>query len=78
MKIKAVIDRFEGERAILLTGEEEIAMSWLRSWLPEDIREGDILHITAEHDKAATQQAKADAEALLKELLDGQPGPKQP
>lgn len=77
MKIKAVIDRFEGERAILLTGVEEIAIPWFRSWLPEGIREGDILHITIERDEAATQQAKEEAETLLKELLAGQPGPKQ-
>ena len=73
MKTKVVVDRFEGERAVLLVGEEETAVSWFRRWLPENVREGDVLAISIDRDEAATQTAKETAESLLKELLAEQP-----
>ncbi len=71
MKVRAVIDRFEEDRAVLLVGEsEDRQVNWFRNDLPPEAVEGDILCITAEVDAAATAQAREEAAALLQQLKD--------
>jgi predicted RNA-binding protein (virulence factor B family) len=70
MEIHAVIDRFEGKKAVLLVGDDEIQVVWPKQVLPGEVQEGDILHIHMEIDKEATVAAKAEAESLLKQLLE--------
>ena len=41
--MKAVIDRFEAEFAVLIVGEDERRMNVLRSLLPEQAKEGQWL-----------------------------------
>lgn len=41
--MKAVIDRFEGDYAILIIGEEERQINVLRSLLPKEAKEGQWL-----------------------------------
>jgi hypothetical protein len=69
MKVKAVIDRFEGNKAVLLVGEEENQAVWLRKFLPSDVEEGDILQVNWQIDHEATAAAKAEAESLLQQVL---------
>jgi len=74
MKITAVIDRFEGDKAVLLLRnkekeiQDEIPVIWPRKLLPK-AKEGLILNISLEADKAATQNALAENETLLKQIL---------
>jgi hypothetical protein len=70
MRVRAVVDRFEGDKAVLLLGEEERAAAWPRSALPAGAREGDVLWVELSIDAAATRAAKEEAEALLRQLLD--------
>ena len=57
--MKAVIDRVEGELAVLLLGDKgEFRLNFPLSLLPADCREGDILNISIERDLAATEQTK--------------------
>ena len=57
--MKAVIDRFEGELAVLLLGDKgEFRLNFPLSLLPAGCREGDILNISIERDLAATEQTK--------------------
>ncbi len=72
MHVKAVIDRFEGPKAILLVGDEEIQVVWPRETLPDGSGEGDILILDLMVDKAATRQARSEADNLLKQLLKDQ------
>jgi hypothetical protein len=51
MKESAVIDRFEGELAVLLVGEGERRVSFFRSELPPGVNEGDWLQIELEGDR---------------------------
>lgn len=64
----AVIDRFEGEKAVLLVGEAEKEAVFPKSELPEEAAEGDYLKIDITIDHAATEAAMQEAAELLKEL----------
>lgn len=66
MKLQLCVDRLEGDKAVLLAYEKQI--TWPRTLLPPQVVEGDILSVVLEIDTAATEQAKAEAEALLSEL----------
>lgn len=74
MQIKAVIDRFEDGRAVLLAGDREEAVRWPKALLPEGAKEGDILRVSLAVDADATRQAREEAETLLRQLLDSQKG----
>ncbi len=69
MQIKAVIDRFESDKAVLLIGDEEVQVVWPRQFLDSEAQEGDILQLDLQIDQLATQAAKAEAESLLQQIL---------
>ncbi len=70
MRVRAVVDRFEDEKAVLLVGDAEDSVAWPRTFLPAETREGDILWLALSVDGEATRAAKAEAEDLLRKLLD--------
>lgn len=70
MQIQAVIDRFEGNKAVLLVGDDEAQVVWPKHILPVEVNEGDILQIDVQIDGEATAAAKTAAESLLKEILE--------
>lgn len=69
MVIKAVIDRFEGNKAILLFDDTEDQVVWPKDKLPEPTAEGDILTVQIEIDAEATAIARKEAAALLQRVL---------
>lgn len=69
MVIKAVIDRFEGSKAILLFDDTEDQVVWPKDKLPETVAEGDILTVQLEIDAEATAIARKEAAALLQRVL---------
>lgn len=69
MVIKAVIDRFEGNKAILLFDDTEDQVVWPKDKLPETVAEGDILTVQLEIDAEATAIARKEAAALLQRVL---------
>ncbi|MBC8014328.1 MAG: DUF3006 domain-containing protein [Sporomusaceae bacterium] len=70
MQIQAVIDRFEGNKAVMLVGDDETQVVWPKHILPVEVNEGDILQINVQIDREATSAAKSLAEELLKEILE--------
>jgi hypothetical protein len=66
--MKAVIDRVEGELAVLLLGYESMTLNLPLSQLPEGCREGDVLNVSFERDPAATEQAKERVSGLMDKL----------
>jgi Protein of unknown function (DUF3006) len=67
--MKAVIDRVEGELAVLLLGDKsEFRLNFPLSLLPAGCREGDILSISIERDPEATIQAKERISGLMEKL----------
>ena len=69
MKMQAVIDRFEGKKAILLLGDDEVQVVWPLHMLPSEVKEGDVVRIDFQVDHEATIAAKVEAESLLKQIL---------
>ena len=69
MKIIAVVDRFEGDKAILLLADETKQTAFPRACLPSETKEGDYLTIAIEIDEERTEQAQAEADSLLAELM---------
>ncbi len=51
MKTKAVIDRFEGDKAVLLVGEEEDKIIVTKASLPSGAKEGEWLQVEVEDDR---------------------------
>ncbi|WP_188400215.1 DUF3006 domain-containing protein [Sporomusa sp. GT1] len=68
MEMKAVIDRFEGKKAVLLVGDQEISVVWPRELLPK-CEEGDILAIQMAVDRVATEQARAEIDDLFEQIM---------
>lgn len=69
MSIQAVIDRFEGNKAVLLVGDNEVQVVWPRHLLPSEVQEGDILSMDLQIDREATTAAKTEGDNLLKQIL---------
>jgi hypothetical protein len=69
MKTKAVIDRFEGNKAVLSVGEENKQMIVLRKSLPKGIREGVWLQVEIEGDKLISAVIDEEETARIKERI---------
>lgn len=69
MKITAVVDRFEGDKAVLLLADETKQVVFPRVCLPPATKEGDYLGIAIEIDEERTREAEAEANGLLAELM---------
>lgn len=66
MKVETFIDRIE-ENKIVLTDEEDREAIVPREWIP-NAHEGAAVTLTIEDDPKREEAARAEAEALLKEL----------
>jgi hypothetical protein len=67
--MKAVIDRVEGELAVLLLGDKgEFNLNFPISLLPEGCRESDVLNISIERDVVGTEQAKERVSGMMEKL----------
>lgn len=66
--MKAVIDRLEGNFAVLLFDEEEIKVALPRQLLPAGAREGSWLTVNLELDQERTQKQEEKIVGLLDKL----------
>ena len=71
VKIGAVIDRFEGDNAVLLVGREEQQAVFPVAGLPEGLSEGDYIRMVISYDAKATKAALEESTRLLDELRGG-------
>ncbi len=80
MKTKAVVDRFEGDKAVLLVGEEKDRLVVPRGSLPAGVKEGQRLQVevaddrvlSAILDQAETARRNASIEGKLAKLRKGE------
>jgi len=70
MIMKAIIDRFEGDKAVLLFDDTEEQVVWPKGRLPHPAAEGDIVMIQIAIDAEATTIARKEASALLQRILN--------
>lgn len=68
MAIQATIDRFEGNIAVLLVGEEGTPVNVPRSALPGDATQGDVLRLEAFVDRGATEGARESIQEKIERL----------
>ena len=66
--MKAVIDRFEGDKAMVLFGDDEVKADIPRALLPADAKEGSWLKVTFETDHDTTRERKERISGLLDKL----------
>jgi len=65
--ISAYIDRYEGDLAVLLLGEDMKKVNFPRAYLPAEAGEGDYIRIDIVLDKEANDAAEAEALQLLQD-----------
>jgi hypothetical protein len=68
MAITATIDRFEGEMAVLLVGEEGPVVNVNRSDLPPEANQGDILRLEVTIDHEETERRRDSVRAKIERL----------
>ena len=73
MYVKAVVDRFEGDKAVILVGEEEEQLVVDRGKLPAGTKEGDWLKADVQDDVLLSAELDpeetANAQARIAEKL---------
>ena len=65
--ISAYIDRYEGNLAVLLLGDDMKKVNFPKEFLPADVSEGDYIKIDIALDKEANEQAETEALELLQD-----------
>ncbi len=69
--MRAFVDSVEDGVARVLLGEDEsVAVTVPVAWLPEGVREGQVLRVTWEADEDGTEDAKKAVEDLYAQLGD--------
>ena len=69
--MRAFVDSVEEGVARVLLGEDEsVAVTVPVAWLPEGVREGQVLRVTWEADEDGTEDAKKAVEDLYAQLGD--------
>ena len=69
---QGIIDRFEGNFAVILAGpEQEERFDLPRTLLPEDAAEGDIVTFSINTKKNKTAKAKQDVADMIEKLKNG-------
>ena len=66
--LKAVIDRFEGNYAIVLVGDKEIKLDVLRELLPDGAKEGTWLKISFEINSEGEIEQREKISNLLEKI----------
>ena len=70
MKISAVIDRFEEDKAVLLLEDAAAQAVFPLICLPREAKEGDYLTIMVAVDEERTREAGSEADSLLAQLME--------
>ena len=67
MTVTAYIDRFEGDKAVLYIGDEMVKVDYPKTFLDDELEEGDYIKITIEYDGEATEEALQEAMSLTED-----------
>jgi hypothetical protein len=69
METKVTIDRFEGDKAVLITGDKK-AINWPQKYLPQNAKEGSVLTVMINDGKNQNDADKRLAKNILNEILN--------
>ncbi len=70
--MRAVIDRFEGDYAVVLVGDEESKIDIKKEYLPDGAKEGSWLKMSFELDPEGEQGQRKKISTLLEKLKSKQ------
>ncbi|MBU1146224.1 DUF3006 domain-containing protein [Patescibacteria group bacterium] len=73
--IKAAIDRFEGDSAVIKT-EDGQEIIWPKQDLPEDAKEGTAVRLSVSTNQSDEEERTKLAKTLLNEILQNKDGQK--
>lgn len=74
-RVRAFVDRFEGNKAVLLLGEKGVEVVTLpRSLLPPEAGEGTVLTVSIRVEPEKTAEASQRVSKLIRELTDAPDG----
>ena len=65
--ISAYVDRFEGDLAVLLLGDNMKKVNFPKEFLPAEVGEGDYVKIDITLDEEANNEAEEEALELLRD-----------
>lgn len=68
IKIKALVDRMEGDKAVVLFGEEEQESVAIPKIFLPDVKESDILTVKIKLQSRKTKEAKAKVQGMIDKL----------
>jgi FKBP-type peptidyl-prolyl cis-trans isomerase (trigger factor) len=68
MAITATVDRFEGDLAVLLMGDQETVVYVHRFDLPPEVRQGDVLRLEVTIDREATEKRREEVREKIERL----------
>lgn len=68
IKIKALVDRMEGDKAVVLFGEEEQESVAIPKIFLPDVKESDILTVKIKLQSRKTKEAKAKVQGMIEKL----------
>jgi hypothetical protein len=71
IRVRAFVDRIEGDLASLLVGEAAREVHWPLSDLPKAVAEGDVLSVVIDLDIAAGKDAGDEIDSLINRLKRG-------
>jgi hypothetical protein len=69
MNITLTIDRFENDKAILITQEGE-SILWPKNKLPNGLKEGSLIYFNIFNDEEGFKNKNQAAKDILNEILD--------
>lgn len=70
-EFRAFVDRLEGDKAVLLIGEnEETSIVIPSSFLPDDARPGAVLTISVRYEPKITEDSRSSVADMIKRLTD--------
>jgi hypothetical protein len=70
VNITLTFDRKEGDKAVLLSGQEEVVLPI--KLLPKKVKEGDIISFSIATEEGARKRKEQKAKELLNEILRGE------
>lgn len=66
--LKAVVDRFEGDYAVLVFDDGQ-TLNILKKKLPQDVHEGSVIWLSVLNDQKETKKQRELAKEILNEIL---------
>ncbi|MCK8825797.1 DUF3006 domain-containing protein [Fuchsiella alkaliacetigena] len=71
MELELVVDRIEGDWAVLLIQpEENLSLDWPLAYLPPEVREGDLLSVNITKDELARKKREERVGDLIDRLTE--------